>query len=73
MADLTTLSDGDLEAMHRNLMEQRAEADMGFKKQLREVGAELDRRAATVRAAMLADTLSEADKEALRQHLGLGQ
>lgn len=69
--DLTQLTDEELAAKVAEVNEKEAEVHASIKARKRALADEIERRASEVRIAALADSLTDEDKAALRQHLGL--
>jgi hypothetical protein len=69
--DLSVLSDEELDYRDAELATEAAAASAIFKERGLAIQAERTRRADEVRRARFLDTLTDEDKEALRQHLAL--
>jgi hypothetical protein len=69
VADLTQLTDEELEVKNQELMAARGEAEQGFKAQQMEIQEEVTRRSDEARLARLADTMSQEQRDALVAYL----
>jgi hypothetical protein len=69
VADLSKLSDDELETAQRTVMAKRAKAEEALKLEARALQDEADRRAKETRLAAIVDSLSDDERAALRAAL----